>query len=223
MEVLEERDWLDAGPVGKDQILGVAYAQTVHPPAPVSEADDVTHEATEIGGVDVDDLLDVIGQLPAGLRADLAERLRVAVAQPKTAADGLPSQESVLTATARQIGRALDWREAAAEDAVSGEQWREFRWDEDYVQSARDAREMIAVSWNDTWIVPRWQLDSDGEVLPGVADLIRAFPAGYSALASWSVRPNGDLGGLVPRDLITRGDWEPVVAVAHMYRSRTRG
>ena len=66
------------------------------------------------------------------------------------------------------------------------------------------------------WRIPAWQLDPERPtgVLPGVGDVARAYTGGLVSLSSWIQRPNPDLGGATPRDVLARGAVNEVVAAA---------
>jgi excisionase family DNA binding protein len=52
---------------------------------------------------------------------------------------------------------------------------------------------------------PAWQFQ-DGDVLPGLADVIVAYPGSPLALTHWATTPSHDLDGATPAQALTRRD-----------------
>ena len=88
------------------------------------------------------------------------------------------------------------------------------------VSQRLEAKRLVAVRQGRELRFPAWQLpeeddkEGSGGVLPGLPELIQVFPAGPVALSRWAVCPSPDLDGRSPRDLLARGDVEPVIALA---------
>jgi hypothetical protein len=77
------------------------------------------------------------------------------------------------------------------------------------------ARALVALSRGRTRWFPAWQFHEDG-VLPGLADVIDAYPGTPLALTMWATTPSSDLDGAAPADvLVRRGGSARVVAAAH--------
>lgn len=66
------------------------------------------------------------------------------------------------------------------------------------------------------WRLPAWQLDADAAegYLPGIADLLQAFPGGVISLTLWVQQPNADLDGRRPVNVLQTGGVSQVVAAA---------
>src|SRR4051812_6182628 len=62
---------------------------------------------------------------------------------------------------------------------------------------------LIALSRGRTRRFPAWQFHEDG-VLPGLADVIAAYPGTALALTVWATSPAADLGRLTPAQVMTR-------------------
>lgn len=58
---------------------------------------------------------------------------------------------------------------------------------------------------------PFWQF-YEGGLLPGLADLIAAYPGTDLALTTWALEPNPDLDGLTPAAALTRSEVDRVLA-----------
>jgi hypothetical protein len=52
---------------------------------------------------------------------------------------------------------------------------------------------------------PAWQFH-EGAALPGLAELLAAYPGGALALSTWASTPNPDLDGLTPAQALARRD-----------------
>jgi excisionase family DNA binding protein len=87
----------------------------------------------------------------------------------------------------------------------------------DYLESGR----LLGLRRGRRWLIPAWQFHADTErgVLPGLSQLGRVFPGGVVAMSLWVTRPSADLGDRTPRDVLARGDVEPVVRVARSLTS----
>ena len=73
---------------------------------------------------------------------------------------------------------------------------------------------LVALSRGRTRWFPAWQFHEDG-VLPGLADMIAAYPGTALALTVWATSPSADLDGLTPAQAMTRrGGLGRVVAAA---------
>ena len=77
--------------------------------------------------------------------------------------------------------------------------------------------ELVGLKTGRRWLIPAWELDPDhaGGVVPGLAQLARAFPGGVVSLTRWVSRPSPDLDGRTPQQALAEGDVEAVVALAH--------
>jgi hypothetical protein len=61
--------------------------------------------------------------------------------------------------------------------------------------------------------LPRWQFDEEGQVRPGLAELVAAFPGSAVALAHWVEREHPDLGDS-PRNALALGRQKDVIFAA---------
>jgi hypothetical protein len=88
-------------------------------------------------------------------------------------------------------------------------------WSSDRIRTARKAGEILAVQGADGWLVPRWQFKGDQDLVPreGLGHIIRAWPAGLTALDMWMNAPNSDFEQRTPVAALQEGSWEAVVAV----------
>ncbi|MGH9064802.1 MAG: helix-turn-helix domain-containing protein [Acidimicrobiales bacterium] len=82
------------------------------------------------------------------------------------------------------------------------------------------AERLVGLRQGREWRFPTWQFSSRSDrdagrgMLPGLAELVEAFPAGPVALSRWVVTPSSDLDGASPRELLSRGGVEAVVSLA---------
>lgn len=83
------------------------------------------------------------------------------------------------------------------------------------VSKRRAARTLVALRRGREWRLPAWQFYEDG-LLPGLPDLIAAYPGTPLALTTWATTPNADLDGHTPAEamLTARGvEWVLSAAV----------
>jgi hypothetical protein len=82
------------------------------------------------------------------------------------------------------------------------------------VSKRRDAGTLVALARGRELHFPAWQFH-DGAALPGLADVIAAYPGTALSLSTWATTPNADLDGLTPAQALTRrGGVERVLAAA---------
>lgn len=64
--------------------------------------------------------------------------------------------------------------------------------------------------------LPVWQLQGNGvsPVVPGLRDLLNAFPGGLAALHRWALQPHVDLHGRTPAQGLQREKTATVIALA---------
>lgn len=74
--------------------------------------------------------------------------------------------------------------------------------------------ELLAIKHARRWHLPGWQLDRQG-ALPGLVELIAAWPGTPLALATWATRHHVDLGDRSPAELLRSRYSAPVLALAH--------
>ncbi len=115
-----------------------------------------------------------------------------------------PSDEAV--ADARRLGQeaveaALG---AALADALNREQAaRRLGITPQAVSKRLASGSLLALSRGRERWFPAWQFHEDG-VLPGLADLIAAYPGTPLALTAWATSPCADLDGRAPAEVLTR-------------------
>lgn len=82
----------------------------------------------------------------------------------------------------------------------------------DYLETHR----LVGFKQGRRWLIPAWQLDPETErgVLPGLDLLLAVFPDGVVALSRWVNRPSEQLNGHTPRELLVKGDIDPVIGAA---------
>ncbi len=67
------------------------------------------------------------------------------------------------------------------------------------------ARKLIALRRGREWRLPVWQFGMD-DALPGLADLITAWPGTPIGLSAWATTPSPDLDGRTPAEMLARRD-----------------
>lgn len=73
------------------------------------------------------------------------------------------------------------------------------------VSKRHAAGRLVALSRGRVKLFPAWQFHEDG-VLPGVADVLAAYPGGPLSLSTWATTPNPDLDEATPaQTLVGRG------------------
>jgi hypothetical protein len=127
-----------------------------------------------------------------------------------------PTDEEVIAA--RRAGQAAvnEALGVALADALSREEAAERLGISPQAVSKRlAAGALVALSRGRARWLPAWQFHDDG-VLPGLSDLIAAYPGTALSLTSWATSPSADLGGATPAEAMARrGGPERVVAAAH--------
>lgn len=71
------------------------------------------------------------------------------------------------------------------------------------VSKRHAAGALIALSRGRELYFPGWQF-ADGAAVPGLADVIAAYPGSPLALSAWAVAPNADLDRAAPAQVLTR-------------------
>jgi hypothetical protein len=67
------------------------------------------------------------------------------------------------------------------------------------------ARSVVALSRGRAKRLPAWQFHEDG-VLPGLAEVIAAYPGSALSLTTWATSPSPDLDGATPAQALARRD-----------------
>jgi hypothetical protein len=128
------------------------------------------------------------------------------VASPTTNPWGPPPSSGQLTAARRVAAQARQEALAqAADGALTLHQVAERLGLEDREVFARVAAgELLTIDTDDgDQLVPAWQLRRRSS-LPGLADLIAAWPGANLTLSLWAVAPCADLGGRSPAEELAR-------------------
>jgi hypothetical protein len=80
------------------------------------------------------------------------------------------------------------------------------------VSKRHSAGALVALPRGREWRFPAWQFQ-DGGTLPGLADVVAAYPGGTLSLCTWATTPNADLDRRTPAEaLARRGGRERVLA-----------
>ncbi len=80
------------------------------------------------------------------------------------------------------------------------------------VSKRHAAGALVALPRGREWRFPAWQFQ-DGGTLPGLADVVAAYPGGALSLCTWAITPNADLDRRTPAEaLARRGGRERVLA-----------
>jgi hypothetical protein len=127
-----------------------------------------------------------------------------------------PAPSDAELAEARRAGQAAVSQalRAALADALSREQAaRRLGISPQAVSKRLAARGLVALSRGRTLWFPSWQFHEDG-VLPGLAQVIDAYPGTPLALTVWATSPSADLGGATPAEVLTRRGGPARVAAA---------
>lgn len=83
--------------------------------------------------------------------------------------------------------------------------------DDDQFRDLQATDGLLVVPIDGRLYAPRWQFTPAGSLLPGLGDVLAAFPGDRLSLAEWLIRPASALGGNLPILLLARGEHEPVV------------
>lgn len=131
---------------------------------------------------------------------------------------GSPPSAERVRASKRNQSRLLAQREQRlVRRAATVEEFaRLLGWTVEQVAATVKAREVVsfAASAGHT-VLPLWQIverpDSAAELLPGLAELQRAFGRDVPALDAWITARNASLGGRVPSEVLAEGDVDSVL------------
>lgn len=128
-----------------------------------------------------------------------------------------PDADEVRAAAAVNAVRLARQRAGVAADALSREDVAELLGISSQAVSIRIRQHrLVAIRAGRRWLLPRWQFDpgSADPVLPGIADLLRAWPGSPVALSRWATTPSRDLDGRTPAAALRGGDIREAVAAA---------
>jgi hypothetical protein len=127
-----------------------------------------------------------------------------------------PAPTDQQLAEARQIARSgLDEAlERALADALTRDQAaRRLGISPQAVSKRLAAGGLVALSRGRSKRLPAWQFHED-DVLPGLPDVIAAYPGSALSLTTWATSPSADLDDVMPAQALTRRDGVPRVLAA---------
>jgi hypothetical protein len=128
-----------------------------------------------------------------------------------------PAPRTVRTAAADNLALGVARRSAVVVASVTRREVAHALGKSDQAVSAMLERgSLLGLKEGREWRIPVWQLDADrpAGVLPGLAEVARAYRDGIVSLSEWVQRPNPDLDGATPRQVLASGDVARVVAAA---------
>jgi hypothetical protein len=79
-----------------------------------------------------------------------------------------------------------------------------------------EAGKLVGLKRGREWLIPSWQLHADSKdgLLPGLSELVSAFPGGPVSLSRWVKKPTVDLDGETPLAALTKARVDEVVRMA---------
>lgn len=171
---------------------------------------------------------DVLGELVDRLGDEpmaVLEELRRALVEPASPSRRLdparwgpaPDADETRAAAAANAVRLARERTEVAAAAMSREDVAELLGVSPQAVSNRiRSGRLVAIREGRRWLLPVWQLDagSADPVLPGVADLLGAWPGSPVALSRWATTPSHDLDDRTPAAALRDGDVRAVTAAA---------
>jgi hypothetical protein len=128
-----------------------------------------------------------------------------------------PNQVETATATLANLRQRFDARRELETQSVSrGAAAELLGVSEQAVTEALASRRLLGLKHGGRWVIPAWQFDAEAErgVLPDIGRLSSTFPGGIVSLSAWVMRPSADLDGRTPRDLLSHGEGDRVMALA---------
>ncbi|CAN5257714.1 hypothetical protein BH20ACT5_BH20ACT5_22380 [soil metagenome] len=176
---------------------------------------------------------DLLGELADRLGHEplpVLEELRGALAesdQPVRSLDPVlwgptPGVAEVRAASAANAVRLARERVAVAADSLTREEVAERLGISPQAVSNRiRAGRLVAIRAGRRWLLPAWQFDPEAAdpVLPGIAELLAAWPGSVVALSRWAATPNRDLGDRAPERGLRDGAIGAVLAAARAITS----
>jgi hypothetical protein len=130
---------------------------------------------------------------------------------------GAPDAHEVRAAAAANAVRLARERAGVAADALSREDVAELLGVSSQAVSNRIRQDrLVALRAGRRWLLPAWQFDPESvdPMLPGIADLLGAWPGSPVALSRWATTPSRDLDGRTPAAALGDGQVREVVAAA---------
>lgn len=128
-----------------------------------------------------------------------------------------PTSEAVLSGLRHQVRLDFERRRAIGSGSLSRSEIAELLGKSPQaVTGDLEAGRLIGIRDGRHWLIPGWQMaaDTPSGVVPGLAELVRAFPAGPVALTEWVLRATPDLDGRTPREALLGGDEDQVLRLA---------
>lgn len=128
-----------------------------------------------------------------------------------------PSAARVAVAELEQLhARFDDRRQLAAHSITRDDAARLLNISGQAVTDHLRDRDLTGFKEGRRWLIPSWQFDPDSErgFLSGIAAVASVFPGGVVSLSRWMARPNPDFDDRTPREELTAGRINEVVAAA---------
>jgi hypothetical protein len=117
-----------------------------------------------------------------------------------------PTEQELAVARGRAQASVNDALRTALSDALSREEvGRRLGISPQAVSKRLAGERLVALSRGREKRFPAWQLYEDG-VLPGLAEVIEAYPGTPLSLTAWATTPSADLDGRTPAEMLTRRD-----------------
>lgn len=120
-----------------------------------------------------------------------------------------PTKEAFAEAVAWNVSTGMERRRNLIEHSLSRDAAaRRLGVSPQAVSDMLDRNDLIGLKQGREWRLPEWQFDADSArgLLPGLREVVEAFPASVVALSRWIERENPDLQGSSPRAALQNGD-----------------
>ena len=120
-----------------------------------------------------------------------------------------PSNEAFARAVAWNVSMGVEGRRRLIEQSLSRDVTaHRLGVSPQAVSDMLDRGDLIGLKQGREWRLPEWQFDAESPrgMLPGLREVIAAFPASVVALSRWIGRENPDLQGMSPRAALGKGN-----------------
>ena len=142
----------------------------------------------------------------------LMAAVRIAIESLGIAADA--TEQRLIDARVRGLARIVQLRKAAEPVLETGEVCALLGVSRETIRKKVDRKQLLALPKGGDRVFPAFQF-KDGDVLPGLAEVLAALPADSPFVAlSFLLSKSPDFSGKPAYELLQCGDWEPVVAEA---------
>jgi hypothetical protein len=147
----------------------------------------------------------------------ILESLRAGSADADTVDEAFgpePSKEAFAEAVAWNVSVGVERRRKLIEGSLSRDAAaRRLGVSPQAVSDMLDRGDLIGLKHGREWRLPEWQFDADSPrgLVPGLREVVAAFPASVVALSRWIERENPDLQGLSPRAALQKGNASDVL------------